>query len=85
MSSKEYSPAWHYGDGTWAEFEGIKVRIPEQYDAYLTQKYGDWRSDPPKEKQRSHHETIVIDTEKSYTQYMKNVKSVSESNGIKNR
>ena len=43
----EYAPKWQYGNGTWAVFEGMRVRIPEQYDAYLTQKYGDWRSDPP--------------------------------------
>ena len=45
----EYAPKWHYGNGTWATFEGLKVRIPENYDAYLTQKYGDWRRDPPVE------------------------------------
>ena len=65
----EYAPRWHYGKGTWASFEGLRVRIPEKYDAYLTQKYGDWRSDPPLDKQKTHHEGIVIDTEKSYSHY----------------
>jgi lipopolysaccharide cholinephosphotransferase len=73
----DYSPRWHYGNGVWANFEGIKVRIPEEYDAYLTQKYGDWRSDPPIEKQRSHHESVVIDTEKSYI-YYKDIADKSE-------
>ena len=66
----EYAPKWHYGEGTWAIFEGLRVRIPENYDAYLTQKYGDWRSDPPKEKQRSHHISAVVDAERPYTYYI---------------
>lgn len=66
----EYAPKWHYGDGTWATFEGLRVRIPENIDAYLTQKYGDWRADPPVEKQKSHHRSVVIDTEKSYKEYL---------------
>jgi lipopolysaccharide cholinephosphotransferase len=65
----EYAPKWHYGEGTWVTFEGLRVRIPENYDAYLTQKYGDWRSDPPLEKQKSHHVSTIIDTEKPYTFY----------------
>lgn len=67
----EYAPKWHYGQGTWATFEGLRVRIPENYDAYLTQKYGDWRSDPPLDKQQTHHKSTIIDTQKSYTCYQK--------------
>lgn len=66
----EYSPKWYYGNGRWAEFEGLKVRIPEKYDEYLTQKYGDWRQDLPKEKQIGHHYYKVLDIEKPYTEYM---------------
>lgn len=65
----ENAPKWQYGEGAWAEFEGLKVRIPERYDEYLTQKYGDWRSDPPEDKQKSHHIARIVDTEKSYTYY----------------
>ena len=70
----EYAPKWHYGQGTEAVFEGMTVRIPENYDAYLTQKYGDWRSDPPEEKQKTHHHSTIIDVEKSYTYYFENSK-----------
>lgn len=66
----EYAPKWHYGEGTWATFEGLPVRIPENYDAYLTQKYGDWRNDPPIDKQKTHHLSTIIDTEKSYKCYL---------------
>lgn len=66
----EYAPRWHYGNGTWAEFEGLKVRIPENFDAYLTQKYGDWRADLPKEQQVGHHYYAVCDLTRPYTDYM---------------
>lgn len=66
----EYAPKWHYGEGAWATFEGLRVRIPEKYDEYLTQKYGDWRKDPPPEKQQTHHIVSIIDTEKSYKYYV---------------
>ena len=74
QGKRELAPQWHYGNGTWATFEGLKVRIPENYDAYLTQKYGDWRKDPPLEKQQTHHITTIIDTEKSYKYYLHNSK-----------
>ena len=66
----EYAPKWHYGEGTWATFEGLKVRIPENYDAYLTQKYGDWRADLPKEQQQGHHYYEIMDLERPYTDYI---------------
>ena len=66
----EYAPRWHYGEGTWVTFEGLEVRIPENYDAYLTQKYGDWRNDPPPEKQKSHHISVFVDTTRPYTDYL---------------
>ncbi|MBO5340565.1 MAG: LicD family protein [Oscillospiraceae bacterium] len=67
----EYAPKEQYGEGTFALFEGLRVRIPEQYDAYLTQKYGDWRSDPPVEKQRTHHITTICDPNRPYTHYLR--------------
>lgn len=67
----EYAPREQYGEGTWATFEGLKVRIPEKFDEYLTQKYGDWRSDPPLEKQVSHHYTELVDLHRPYTEYFK--------------
>lgn len=65
----EYAPCEQYGRGIEALFEGVKVQIPENYDAYLTQKYGDWRNDPPKDKQKSHHNIEVCDLSKPYKEY----------------
>lgn len=67
----EYAPRWHYGAGREMSFEGVTVRVPEDYDAYLTQKYGDWRKDPPPEKQVSHHSYKVCDVHRPYTDYWK--------------
>ena len=66
----EYAPKEQYGDGTWATFEGLKVRIPEKYDEYLTQKYGDWRAELPVEQQVGHHYVEVIDLNRPYTDYI---------------
>lgn len=67
----EYADKSQYGEGIEATFEGVKVIIPENYDEYLTQKYGDWRSDPPPENQKTHHSVRIADTKKSYKEYLK--------------
>ncbi|MBE6727639.1 MAG: LicD family protein [Ruminococcaceae bacterium] len=59
-----------YGNGCEMMFEGIKVNIPEKYDEYLTHKYGNWRADPPKEQQNSHHHTTICDPKKPYSEYI---------------
>ena len=61
QGSLEYAPREQYGDGAWADFEGLRVRVPEKYDDYLTQKYGDWRADLPPEEQVGHHYAEIID------------------------
>lgn len=70
-SKKEYAPKEQYGRGVMMTFEGLDVRVPENYDAYLTQKYGDWRADLPKEEQVGHHYYAVMDLNRSYTEYRK--------------
>lgn len=65
----EYAPKSQYGEGVAAMFEGIEVIIPEKYDEYLTQKYGDWRSDLDEDKKRSHHNVLICDLNKSYTNH----------------
>lgn len=66
----EYAPCWHYGAGSAAVFEGLRVRIPEGYDGYLTQKYGDWRAELPPEQQMGHHHHTVCDVVRPYTDYI---------------
>ena len=66
---KEIVPRAFFGQGTPGAFEGLDVVLPAQYDAYLTQLYGDYMTPPPKEKQISHHGTDVIDLTRPYTDY----------------
>ena len=67
---REYAPREQYGNGTIRSFEGIPVRVPLQYQAYLTQKYGNYRADPPKDRQISHHRYALVDCERPYTHYL---------------
>ena len=67
----EYAPRAQYGDGTFAAFEGMQVRIPAQFDAYLTQKYGNWRADLPEEEKVGHHYAEMIDLNHPFTDYIK--------------
>ena len=67
---KEIIPAEWYAEGTILEFEGLQVMAPKEYDKWLTQVYGDYMQLPPEEKRVTHHDTVVIDTENSYLNYM---------------
>lgn len=70
---KEYEPKWFYGDGTVTTFEALQVRIPESYDEYLTNRYGDWRADLPEEQKVGHHYYEIMDLERPYTDYIEKV------------
>lgn len=48
------------------EFEKIKIYIPMDYDAYLTNLYGNYMQLPPIEKRVSHHDYIYMNLNKSY-------------------
>lgn len=67
---KEIVPAEWYGEGVLLEFEGIQVRVPKEYDKWLTQVYGDYMQLPPEEKRIPRHTVEFIDLEKSYTAYV---------------
>jgi len=68
---KEITPKEWFGEGKMADFEGISVLVPQNYDAYLTKMYGDYMTLPPIEKRVGHHYCEVIDLEKSYKNYKK--------------
>lgn len=71
---KEIVPIDWYGKGIDMQFENLIVKVPEYYDKWLTQVYGNYMQLPPKEKQITHHRTDVIDLENSYTKYVKRTK-----------
>ncbi len=74
IPNKKYQPKEYYGNGIEAEFEGLNVIIPEKYDEYLTQRYGDWQADLPEEEKIGHHYYDICDLNKSYKFYTKNNK-----------
>ncbi len=67
---REIMPKEWYGDGEKLNFEGLEVTVPKFYEKWLSQVYGNYMQFPPVEKRVTHHDTIIIDTEKSYLDYM---------------
>ena len=63
---KEVMPKEFMGSPTLYPFENIQIYGVEKADEYLTSLYGDWRKLPPVEKQKSHHDFVLFDLEKSY-------------------
>ena len=51
-----------FGDGALYEFEGMRLRGPQDYETYLTQLYGDYMTPPP-ESQRNWHNTEILEIE----------------------
>ena len=52
-------------------FEDTTIRVPIEYDQYLTRDFGDYMKLPPEEKRVTIHPAAVIDLDKSYKQYAK--------------
>lgn len=58
--TRELVPTSWYGDSSYYEFEGIKLRGIKEYDLYLKQLYGDYMQLPPEDKRRIHFQIIEI-------------------------
>ena len=63
---KEIIPKQYLGTPMLYKFEDTEVYGPEKFDEYLTCLYGNWRKMPPIEKQKSHHNYLFLDLNKSY-------------------
>lgn len=59
-----------FGEGTEGVFEGFKIKLPLDWDKYLSTLYGDYMTPPPEDKRVGHHCADVIDLEKPYTEYI---------------
>lgn len=57
-----------YGKGKLMKFEDIYIIIPEKYDDYLSEMYGDYMV-LPKEEDRVGHGDAIIDFDRSYEYY----------------
>ena len=69
QGSLEFAPRWHYGQGSEFAFEGLTVQVPECYDKYLRQKYGNYLADLPDDQKKGHHYYMVCDCNCPYTTY----------------
>ena len=58
--TRELIPTDWYGDNSYYEFEGIKLRGIKEYDLYLKQLYGDYMQLPPEEKRKIHFRLVEI-------------------------
>lgn len=55
-----------FGEPKLMDFEDAKIFVPSDYDGYLKNVYGDYMTPPPVEKQKTHHNYISLDLNKSY-------------------
>ena len=55
---KEVFPAGTFEELILTEFEGRMLPIPKNYDAFLTQMYGDYMTPPSKEMQEWYSHSI---------------------------
>lgn len=62
---REILPAEVFSDTVWVEFEGERFPAPIGYDAYLRSLYGAYEKDPPREKQKTHHDFKAYDNRSS--------------------
>lgn len=69
----EYPKEW-FASAVYREFEGLQMPIPVGYDPYLKKAFGDYMKPPPEDKQKPHHDMILVDTERSYKEVLKGKK-----------
>lgn len=69
----EYPKEW-FASAVYREFEGLQMPIPVGYDPYLKKAFGDYMKLPPEDKQKPHHDMILVDTERTYKEVLKGKK-----------
>ncbi|CAG6255471.1 phosphorylcholine transferase LicD3 [Streptococcus pneumoniae] len=62
-------PIASFEDNLFLPFEGTEMPIPVGYDAYLSTAFGDYMTPPPANKQVPHHDAVIADMNKPYTEY----------------
>ena len=61
---KELFPKEVFGEGAFYDFEGLRLRGPKDYDAYLSQLYGEYMKLPTDAERKLWHCTEVLPEEK---------------------
>lgn len=70
-AKREAMPKEIFEEGTDGVFEGIKVKLPKDYDKYLTLLFGDYMKLPPVEQQIGHHFDKGFSLSEDYLTYRK--------------
>ena len=63
---KEYMKKELFVNTITAEFENNRFNIPEKYDEYLTQMYGNYMEFPPEEQRGKHHNVVHVSLTDEY-------------------
>ena len=61
--TKEIVPAAYFGlkeAPVYLEFEDMKLRVPVQYEPYLTHMYGEYKNLPPEHQRKAHYQGEII-------------------------
>lgn len=73
LGRREIVPRVCFDDVKMVKFEDCMFPIPQSYDMYLKAVYGDYMKCPTEEQKRAAiHKPLILDTEKSYLEYIKN-------------
>lgn len=65
--NKEIVPKEWFAEGVIVPFESIEIRIPKEYDKYLSNFYGDYMQLPPVEKRAAHHHRAYLNIDRRET------------------
>lgn len=66
-------PKRYFENYVMLPFEGGNIRCPSGWHGYLEGHYGDYKTIPPIEEQKSPHNRAIIDLNKSYKYYQKRI------------
>ncbi len=61
--SREIVPAEYFGlkeEEVSLDFEDMRLRVPKQYEAYLTHMYGEYNNLPPENQRKAHYQGEII-------------------------
>lgn len=72
--SKEIQPKERWGTPATLLFEGIEVKVPEQYHEFQTHMYGDYMKLPPESERVAHGAKLIQQREIDFEMYEENSK-----------